>query len=123
MKISPGTQVGMTVATLLAAASLAFANPSMLPKHPGYPMGKAVDPVNGQALANDPGQRNAVGDQALNEAAVSDVGHVKQRLDPNGLDKRILEKPGAGLLPKVDGPDIVIAPPVKPATKAVVAPK
>ena len=123
MKISPGTQVGMTLATLLAAVSLAFANPSMLPKHPGYPMGKAVDPVKGQALANDPGQRNAVGDQALNEAAVSDVGHVKQRLDPNGLDKRILEKPGAGLLPKVDGPDIVIAPPVKQATKAVVVPK
>lgn len=123
MKISLGAHMGMTVATLLAAASLAFANPSMLPKHPGYPMGKAVDPVTGQALANDPGQRNAVGDQALNEAAVSDVDHVKQRLGPNRFDQRILEKPGAGLLPKVDGPNIVIAPPVKQGTKAVVAPK
>lgn len=123
MKISASIYAAMTLATLLVGAVYASANPSMLPKHPGYPMGKAVDPVKGQALANDPGQRNAVGDQALNEAAVTDVGHVKQRLDPNGLDKRILEKPGAGLLPKVDGPDIVIAPPVKQATKAVVAPK
>ncbi len=117
MKISPGTQVGMTVATLLAAASLAFANPSMLPKHPGYPMGKAVDPIKGQSLANDPGQRNAVGDGALKDAAVADIDHVTQRLDPNELDKRILDKPGAGLLPKVDGPPIVIAPPVSQATK------
>jgi hypothetical protein len=123
MKISLASQGVMTLATLLAAATCALANPSMLPKHPGYPMGKAVDPVTGQALANDPGQRNAVGDRALNEAAVSDVDHVKQRLDPNRLDKRILEKPGAGLLPKVDGPDIVIAPPVNQATKVNVAPK
>ena len=27
--------------------SLALANPDMLPKHPGYPMGKSVDPVKG----------------------------------------------------------------------------
>jgi hypothetical protein len=27
--------------------SFAHANPAMLPKHPGYPMGKAVDPVRG----------------------------------------------------------------------------
>ena len=37
--------------------SLALANPDMLPKHPGYPMGKSVDPVKGQPLANDPGQK------------------------------------------------------------------
>ena len=28
--------------------SLALANPDMLPKHPGYPMGKSVDPVKGR---------------------------------------------------------------------------
>jgi hypothetical protein len=39
--------------------SLAFANPDMLPKHPGYPMGKSVDPVKGQPLANDPGRRTS----------------------------------------------------------------
>ena len=27
---------------LLSASVIAFANPDMLPKHPGYPMGKAV---------------------------------------------------------------------------------
>ena len=27
----------MTALVLVGAASLAFANPSMLPKHPGYP--------------------------------------------------------------------------------------
>ncbi len=123
MKISASIYAAMTLATLLLGAAYASANPSMLPEHPGYPMGKAVDSVNGQSLANDPGQRNAVGDGALKEAAVADIDHVQQRLDPNELDKRILEKPGAGLLPKVDGPDIVIAPPVKPSTKAVVAPK
>jgi hypothetical protein len=118
MKISASVHAAMTLATLLTGATCASANPSMLPKHPGYPMGQAVDPVNKQSLANDPGQHNAVGGQALMKAAISDVDYVEQRLDPNRLDKRILEKPGAGLLPKVDGPPIVIAPPVKQATKA-----
>ena len=27
-----------------ALVTLAFANPAMLPQHPGYPMGQAVDP-------------------------------------------------------------------------------
>ncbi len=44
---------------VLLSISLVLANPTMLPKHPGYPMGKAVDPVSGQLLANDPGQTNA----------------------------------------------------------------
>jgi len=110
-------------AAMLAGVSFAFANPSMLPTHPGYPMGKAVDPVRGQSLANDPGQKNAVGDQALQEAAVTDVSHVTQSLSINRQDERILEKPGAGLLPKVDGPIIKIEPSVKEATKAVPEPK
>ncbi len=105
------------VAAILFGVSFAFANPSMLPNHPGYPMGKAVDPVLGQSLANDPGQNNAVGDQALQEAAVTDVDHVTQSLSINRQDKRILEKPGAGLLPKVEGPVIKIEPPVKEGTK------
>ena len=32
---------------VLLTISLALANPTLLPKHPGYPMGKAVDPVSG----------------------------------------------------------------------------
>lgn len=104
-------------------ASLAFANPATLPKHPGYPMGKAVDPITGQSLANDPGHRNAVGDKALSEAAAADTAHVTQNLSINQNDKRILEKPGAGLLPRVEGPNIVIAPQVKEATTMPPSPK
>lgn len=111
-----GTVVVMTV-------SLAVANPSMLPKHPGYPMGKAVDPVKGQPLANDPGQTNATGDKSLAEAGAFDDGHSKQSLPINQNDQRLLEKPGAGLLPKVQGPNIKIEPPVKEATKVNAAPK
>lgn len=103
--------------------SLAFANPAMLPKHPGYPMGKAVDPVTGQSLANDPGQANAGGREALNNAAVFDDSRSKQDLLFNQNDERLLEKPGAGLLPKVQGPNITIEPPVKEGTKVNAAPE
>lgn len=97
-------------------SSLALANPSMIPDHPGYPSKKSVSPVNGQPLANDPGRGNAIGDKALSEAATFDDDHVVQSLhDPN--NKRILKQPGAGVLPKVQGPEIKIEPPVKEATK------
>jgi len=112
-----------TSAVALLTFSLAFANPATLPKHPGYPMGKAVDPVKGQSLANDPGQTNATGDSTLAEAAAFDNRHVKQDLSINRNDQRILGKPGAGLLPKVQGPDIKIEPPVKEATKVNASPQ
>jgi hypothetical protein len=41
-------------ATVLSGALLSFANPSMLPKHRGYPMDKAVDPVRGRLLRTIP---------------------------------------------------------------------
>ena len=107
---------------LLANAS-AFANPDMLPKHPGYPMGKAVDPVKGQSLANDPGQANATGEKSLIEAAAFDDTHVKQNLSVDQNNQRLLEKPGAGLLPKVQGPNIKIEPPVKEGTKVNASPQ
>ena len=110
------------VAAILFGVSFSFANPSMLPNHPGYPMDKAVDPVLGQSLASDPGQRNAVGEKALQEAAVADVDHVTQTLSINRQDERILEKPGADL-PTVDGPVIKIEPPVKEGTKVTSEPK
>jgi len=50
----------------------AATSPATLPNHPDYPMGKAVDSVHGQPLANDPGQTNAVGDRVLAEAAPSE---------------------------------------------------
>jgi hypothetical protein len=34
-----------------------FANPAMLPAHPGYPMSAVNDPVIGKPLANDPGRK------------------------------------------------------------------
>ena len=102
-------------------ASLAFANPEMLPKHPGYPMGKALSPVTDQPLANDPGQSNAGGDKALKEAAgFDDARSVQQLTDPN--NQRILKTEGAGVLPKVQGPQIKIEPPVKEATKVSASP-
>ena len=110
-------------AVVLLSISLVLANPTMLPKHPGYPMGKAVDPVKGQLLANDPGQTNATGENSLAEAAAFDDVHVKQSLSINENDQRLLEKPGAGLLPKVQGPTIKIEPPVKEGTKVNAAPK
>jgi hypothetical protein len=101
---------------VVCCASLALANPAMLPKHPGYPAGSAVSPVTGQPLANDPGQTNATGEKASLEAAAAEDAHVTQHLT-NPEDQRILEKPGAGLLPKVQGPQIKIEPPVKEATR------
>ena len=107
----------------LFAASVAFANPDMLPKHPGYPMGKAMDPVKGQPLANDPGQTNATGVSTLEKAAAFDDSHARQNLSINQDNQRIVEKPGAGVLPKVQGPNIKIEPPVKEATKANASPQ
>lgn len=107
----------------LVSLPLVLANPNLLPKHPGYPMGKAVDPVSGQLLANDLGQTNATGENSLAQAAASDDVHVKQSLSINENDQRLLEKPGAGLLPKVQGPNIKIDPPVKEGTKVNASPQ
>lgn len=104
-------------------ASLALANPDMLPKHPGYPMGKSVDPVKGQPLTTDPGQTNASGENALVESAAFDDAHSSQRLSINQNDQRLLQKPGAGILPQVQGPNIKIEPPVKEATKINASPQ
>lgn len=109
--------------SMLFSISLALANPTMLPKHPGYPMGKAVDPVAGQSLANDPGQSNATGENSLTKASAFDDVHVKQSLSINQNDERLLEKPGAGVLPTVQGPNIKIEPPVKEATKIGASPQ
>lgn len=107
------------VAVLLVvgfSVSLALANPALLPKHEGYPSGNAVSPVTGQPLANDPGRANATGEKALLEGAASEDAHVSQNLaDENNM--RVVAKEGAGQLPKVQGPQIIVAPPVTSATK------
>ena len=112
-----------TLSLVLWSFSVVLANPDMLPKHPGYPMGKAVDPVKGQPLANDPGQTNATGEGPLTQAAAYDDAHSKQSLSINEDNQRLLEKPGAGVLPKVQGPQIKIDPPVKEGTKVNAAPQ
>jgi hypothetical protein len=114
--MSAFSTIGLSLVMIMFSAVCVSANPSMLPKHEGYPMGKATDPVTGKALSNDPGQQNATGAKALEQAAMVDDQHSRQNLR-NANDARVLEKPGAGLLPKVDGPQIKIEPPVKEATK------
>ncbi len=94
-----GICIGTVCATTFAI-SMAFANPGMLPKHPGYPAaGKS--PGTGQATANDPGQPNAAGEKSLlssqefgGKAAMNEVE------DPNRA--RIKKSAGAGRLPEVD---------------------
>ena len=78
------------LAFLVLTNAPAAANPATLPKHPGYPMDKATDPVGGQVLANDPGQGNATGEKALMEAAAFEDTHVMQSLSasPNEQDVR-----------------------------------
>lgn len=91
---------------ILFFVSAAFANPAMLPKHPGYPMNaaEAKSPVTGERLANDTGQANAVGEKAAIEAAGAATSHTMQKLaDPN--NQRLRKSKGAGRLPQVDGPE------------------
>ena len=98
------------------SASLALANPALLPKHEGYPMKNDGSPVNGQPTANDPGQVSVNGEKAALDGASRNAKHTEQNLkDENNA--RISEKQGAGRLPKVQGPQINIDPPVKSATK------
>lgn len=114
MKLLFGT-VAM-VSGVLFALSMASANPALLPKHEGYPMKNSGSPVNGQATANDPGQSDARGESTLLKSAAFDDKHVSQSLKKTD-NERIQASEGAGRLPKVQGPQIQIAPPVTSATK------
>ena len=69
--VMPFQIIGLSVAIVLMSAVSVFANPSMLPKHEGYPMGKATDPVTGKSLSNDPGQQNATGAKAKGSASTA----------------------------------------------------
>ena len=94
------------MAVVLFTSVSASANPATLPKHPGYPMDKAVDPIAGQPLANDPGQSNAMGNDALMEAAAFDDTHVMQSLSSNPNEQELREKSGPGAAPKVQEPNM-----------------
>jgi hypothetical protein len=105
MKTVIGT-LGAVFAAVLSV-SFALANPALLPKHPGYPA---------SGNANDTGQTNMGGAKALEEAAAFDDKHSVQNLTDSN-NQRLVEKQGAGQLPKVQGPQIKIEPPVKEATR------
>jgi hypothetical protein len=115
MKTCLSIAAGFLVTGLCITSALA--NPALLPKHPGYPAERGVSPVTGQSLANDSGQPSTGGEKALIQAAASEDSHAVQNLtDPN--NERIVKKEGAGRLPKVDGPQIKIEPPVDEAARA-----
>jgi hypothetical protein len=100
----------MTIAAFLfvGITGLALANPSMLPKHPGYP--------SGGEFANDRGQQNLTYSQSILEASKSgDTNMAPTPMDPNNA--RLLEHAGAGQLPVVEGPKIKIDPPVNEGTR------
>ena len=80
-------------------ASMAFANPAMLPKHPGYPAAATKSPVDGTRTANDPGQGHA---NALENAAASaNAASVNATSDAN---RGRVTGGSTGRLPSVDGP-------------------
>jgi hypothetical protein len=103
MKLVIGTVA--TVSGLFFALSMASANPSLLPKHEGYPMKNSGSPVTGQPTANDPGQTNASGEKAELKAAAFDDKHVQQNLMKTD-NERITTGQGANQLPTVQGPQI-----------------
>ena len=104
----------MTIAGLLfvGMTGLALANPSMLPKHPGYP--------SGGEFANDTGQQNLTNSQSLIEAAKSgDTSMTTTFMDQNTVNQnnaRISERGGAGQSPVV-GPNAKTEPSVKEAER------
>ena len=88
-----------TVGASVFAVSLAFANPALLPKHPGYPA-QGKSPATGQATANDPGQGNVV--DAKGASMALDSASMNNVTDPNRM--RVKKSAGAGRLPEVEGP-------------------
>lgn len=89
-----------------------WANPAMLPEHPGYQMSRALDPVYGLPLANDPGQKPLGQEDAIRKAAAYNDEEALQHHD----EKTNIVSTGAGNLPKIKGYlDIQITPPVTEA--------
>ena len=94
---------------VVLSLSLAFANPALLPKHPGYPA---------SGNANDIGQTNAGGEKAELQAAETGGRHTMQQLHPETGRDAIINEQGAGRLPRHPGYyDYKIEPPVKEGTR------
>jgi hypothetical protein len=74
------------------AGTLALGNPSMLPNHPGYPMGAAKDPVTGQSVANDPGQSPPSQKDSLHQGSGFHDAHA---INPAKEERANIVPPGA----------------------------
>ena len=68
-----------SLAGICLLGTVAFANPSLVPDHPGYPMKESKSPVSGVSTANDPGQENLYGQNALNAATKEYTKDMKTR--------------------------------------------
>jgi hypothetical protein len=100
-------------------ATVAFANPALLGKHPGYPIGDTKSPVDGTRTSYDSGQNNATGSATLEKSAMShDSASVNDVEDPNRM--RIKASQGAGRLPDVEGPLNRVNPNPAGATSTVI---
>ncbi len=92
----------IAVAGTALMASLAFANPSMLPSHPGYPTAETSSPVDGTRTSHDAGQVNAGGSEAsMAGASTADAAAMNNTSDPNRMQMKASQ--GAGVLPQVEG--------------------
>ncbi len=85
------------VCSLFLFGTLAFGNPGMLPKHPGYPMAESKDPVLGVSTANDPGQAAPVYEEAIRQASKFHDAHAinaRKEVRPNIVhDKEEVNEP------------------------------
>lgn len=66
----------MVMCVIMMGSTWVFANPALLPSHPGYPMGAAKDPVTGKPVANDPGQTPPSVEEARRQASSSHDAHA-----------------------------------------------
>ncbi len=64
------------VLSMVMMGSIAFGNPAMLPKHPGYPMGEFKDPVLGIPTANDPREKAPSVKESLEQASKFHDAHA-----------------------------------------------
>jgi hypothetical protein len=76
-------------------ATVAFANPSMLPDHPGHPMKALKDPVSGQSLANDPGRELWTGRKALEASTQAENmrAPIQSRAELSGENPNEVQNP------------------------------
>lgn len=80
------------IGSVVFGSTLVMGNPSMLPNHPGYPMGDAKDPVTGQSVANDPGQSPPSQGESLQQAGAFHDAHA---INPGKEERANIVPPGA----------------------------